>query len=88
MKKRFLTSALALLTAYGANAQATHFLPSHLAVLRAGDGVLNLNLKQTPIFVDQFEANTPSSSPSFTVRIPTNGPDSFFLNGHAATEGN
>ena len=25
--------------------------------------------------------------PSFSVRIPTNGPNSFFFNGHAATEG-
>jgi hypothetical protein len=88
MKKAILTGAAALLLTLSAKAQETHFLPGHLAVLRAGDGVINLKLRQAPIFVDQFDADTPQAAPSFTVRIPTNGPDSFFFNGHAASEGN
>jgi hypothetical protein len=63
------------------------FLPGQLAVLRAGDGAIDLSLRQSPVFVDQYAANEPSSAPSFTVRLATNGPNSFFINGHAATEG-
>src|ERR1700722_7419453 len=80
------TIAFALVLA--ASAQESHFLPGHLAVLRAGDGAFNLNLKQSPIFVDQFDADEPSSAPSFSVQIPTNGPNCFFFNGHAGSEGN
>ena len=87
MKKAILTSVAALLLALAANAQATHFLPGHLALLRVGDGLVNLNLRQAPIFVDQFDPNILNSAPSFSVRIPTNGPNSFFFNGHAASEG-
>jgi len=87
MKKAILMGAAASLLALAANAQGTHFLPGHLAVLRAGDGVVDLNLKQAPIFVDQFDTNTLRAAPSFSVRIPTNGPNSFFFNGHAASEG-
>ena len=87
MKKKILTGAAALLMALAANAQERHFLPGHLAVLRAGDGLFNLHLRQAPIFVDEFDPTTPNAAPSFSVRIPTNGPNSFFFNGHAATEG-
>lgn len=69
-----------------ANAQ-DRFLPEHLAVLRAGDGVCKLTLKQSPIFLDQFDMNASNGAPSFTVRIATNGANSFFFNGHAASEG-
>lgn len=68
-------------------AQPPRFLPGHLAVLRAGDGVLDLHLKQSPVFVDQFDTGGFNASPSFTVKIPTNGPETLFFNGHAATEG-
>ncbi len=87
MKKIILTGTAALVLVLSAGAQETHFLPGHLAVLRAGDGVFKLNLKQAPIFVDQFDPNTLNTAPSFTVRIPTNGPNSFFFNGHAGSEG-
>lgn len=70
---------LALLTAQGA--------PRHLAVLRAGDGRLELKLKQSPVFIDEFVPGTFNSAPLSTIAIPTNGPDALFLNGHAATEG-
>ena len=88
VKTIILTGGATLLLALAAGAQETHFLPGHLAVLRAGDGVFNLNLKQTPIFVDQFDTNSLNAGPSFSVRIPTNGANSFFFNGHAASEGN
>src|SRR5215467_6413842 len=83
---QFLMTAAAVSLA--ASAQSASFLPGHLAVLRAGDGVLELSLKQSPVFIDQFDANGFNGSPSATVKIPTNGPDAFFFNGHAATEGN
>lgn len=87
MKKTILLGTATLLLVFAAHAQETHFLPGHLAVLRAGDGVFKLNLKQAPIFVDQFDPNTLNTAPSFSVRIPTNGPNSFFFNGHAGSEG-
>jgi hypothetical protein len=63
------------------------FLPKHLAVLRAGDGAMDLHLKQSPIFIDEFLAGTYNDAPVMTVAVPTNGPQAFFFNGHAATEG-
>lgn len=69
------------------HAQEGHFLPGHLAVLRAGDGVIPLIRKQSPVFIDQFDAGVSNAAPSFSVALPTTGADSFFLNGHAATEG-
>jgi len=88
MKKLVLSGAVALLSlTQAAKAQITHFIPGHLAVLRAGDGAVPLKLKQAPIFLEQFDENTLSATPSYSVRIPTNGPNSFFINGHAATEG-
>jgi hypothetical protein len=83
-----MTAALLSFAVLAASAQPTTFRPRHLAVLRAGDGVLELNLKQSPVFIDQFDAGGFNGSPSATVKIPTNGPDAFFFNGHAATEGN
>ena len=72
----------------GQAVKGTEFLPHHLAVLRAGDGEMSLGLRQAPIFIDQFDPDASNSSASFSLPIPTNGPDSFFFNGHAATEGN
>jgi hypothetical protein len=87
MNKAILTGTAALLLALAANAQGTHFLTGHLAVLRAGDGVIDLKLRQAPIFVDQFDPNIANAAPSLSIRISTNGPNSFFFNGHAASEG-
>ena len=88
MKKNILSVVIVIaLLSVAAKAQNSQFLPSHLAVLRAGDGVVNLRLKQAPVFVDQFDPNGFNPAPSFTVRIPTNGPDTLFFNSHAATEG-
>jgi hypothetical protein len=69
------------------SAQNMQFLPGHLAVLRAGDGVMAQKLKQSPLFIDQFDPKVFNDAPSFTVAIPTNGANSFFFNSHAATEG-
>jgi len=89
MKKTiFLAAAVAItLAGQSAKSQSSGFLPKHLAVLRAGDGVLDLKLKQSPAFIDQFAPGSLNAGPSFTVSIPTNGPDTLFFNGHAATEG-
>jgi hypothetical protein len=88
MKKIILTAAVSGTLALVANAQQQKFLPNHLAVLRAGDGVVNLHLKQAPIFVDQFDPAGMNDAPSFTVAIPSKGSNALFFNGHAATEGN
>ena len=86
MKKNVLSAViLVALLSGAANAQNSQFLPGHLAVLRVG--VVNLHLKQAPVFVDQFDPNGFNPAPSFTVRIPTNGPNTLFFNSHAATEG-
>ncbi len=88
MMKRIVLPAVAVaLAALAAPAQQSQFLPRHLAVLRAGDGVLDLHLKQSPVFIDQFDGGAFNNSPSLTVKIPTNGPGAMFFNGHAATEG-
>ncbi|MGA9777978.1 MAG: hypothetical protein WBS33_06865 [Verrucomicrobiia bacterium] len=86
MKKNILCVVVAFLSA-AVGAQNSQFLPGHLAVLRAGDGSISLFLRQAPVFVDQFDPNRFNAAPSFTVQIPTNGPNSFFFNGHAASEG-
>jgi hypothetical protein len=78
MKNMFLTSVACFLGTLLADAQGTHFLPGHLAVLRVDDGVLDLNLRQAPVFVDEFDPGTLNSTSSFSVRIPTNKPNSFF----------
>ncbi len=87
MKAVSLTIAVMALAELTTGAQPSGFLPKHLAVLRAGDGVLSLHLKQSPAFIDQFAPGELNTAPSFTVSIPTNGPDALFFNGHAATEG-
>lgn len=68
-------------------AQEGHFQPGRLAVLRAGDGRLDLNRRQSAVFVDEFTTNDLAQAAAFSVRIPTNGANSFFFNGHAGTEG-
>ncbi len=83
---RVSTLVLAIAALVG-SASAAGFAPGHLAVLRAGDGAVDLHLKQAPVFIDQFDAGDFSPAPSYTVSIPTNGPDTLFFNGHAATEG-
>jgi len=69
------------------NAQPKKFLPGQIAVLRAGDGVVSQQLRQAPLFIDQFDPKVFNATPSFTVPIPTNGTGAFFFNSHAATEG-
>ena len=88
VNKIFPTITIVGLIGLAANAQNQGFTRGQLAVLRAGDGVLNLHLKQAPIFVDQFYPDAMNSAPSFTVAIPTTGSNALFFNGHAATEGN
>ena len=87
-KSIFMCILVVVLDLGSAQAQQQGFLPGQLAVLRAGNGVFDLHLRQTPVFVDQFNPINPSVAPSFSVSLPTNGPNSFFINGHAASEGN
>lgn len=63
------------------------FQPKHIAVLRAGDGVVPLHQKQAPAFIDEFAPGNFNKGPIMSVAIPTKGPDTIFFNGHAATEG-
>lgn len=85
VKQTILLVAIHLAVVFAVQAQ---FQPGRLAVLRAGDGTVDLHLKQSPIFVDQFDPHGDNAKSSFSVAIPTNGPNLFFFNGHAATEGN
>ena len=87
--KRTILSALLVAASVVATtrAQNTGFLPGQIAVLRAGNGDLDPHLKQSPIFVDQFDPKISNAAPTLTVAIPTNGANAFFFNGHAATEG-
>lgn len=87
MEKRIAIILATALFGLSAHAQQTQFLPRHLAVLRAGDGEIDLHSKQAPASIDQFDAGGFNNSPSLSVRIPTNGPNTLFFNGHAATEG-
>ena len=76
-----------LLVALVGQAQDGHFLPGQLAVLRTGNGAVDPQLKQAPVFIDQFDPAAVNTAPTYTVAIPTNGPDTLFFNAHAATEG-
>ena len=90
MKKLTIISSLALLLVGGVEAQNTKisFTPGHLAVLRAGNGVVNANLKQTPAFIDEFDpTNNDISVPLQSVAIPTNGTGALFFNEQAGSEG-
>jgi hypothetical protein len=75
--------SLSVLTSQGQSS----FLPKHLAVLRAGDGAVKLHVKQSPVFIDEFAPGSFNNAPLLTIAVPTNGPNSMFFNGHAATEG-
>ncbi len=86
MKKIYVLIVGIALAGWAARAQSS-FHPGRLAVLQAGDGVVSLHLKQSPVFIDEFIPGSFNASPSFTVQIPTNGASSIFINGHAATEG-
>jgi hypothetical protein len=84
--KKILPLIIVLLSGL-VHAQNVQFLPGQIAVLRAGDGMVGQKLKQAPVFIDQFDPNSLNTAPSLTVPIPTNGANSFFFNGRAATEG-
>lgn len=66
---------------------AASLQPRHLAVLRAGDGQVDLKLRQAPVFIDEFVPGNFNQGPISTIAIPTNGPNTLFFNGHASTEG-
>src|ERR1039458_2548443 len=76
----------------GAYAQNGKFEPGKLAVLRLGDGgtggASDLNSRQTPVFIDQFETTgTNQAHPAFSVAVPTKGAGAIWINGNASTEG-
>lgn len=87
MKTIILAVAVTTTAALTAGMAWAQLLPNHLAVLRAGDGSVSLHLKQSPTFIDEFAPGSLNAGPVTSVAIPTNGPDAFFFNGHAATEG-
>jgi hypothetical protein len=86
----WMVEGVALLTALffaGFTAEAASLEPKHLAVLRAGDGKLDLALRQAPAFIDEFSPGALNSAPLASIAIPTNGSNCIFFNGHASTEG-
>lgn len=78
---------LFILALAGWTARAASLQSRHLAVLRAGDGQLELKLRQSPAFIDEFAPGSFNQGPISSIAIPTNGPNALFFNGHAATEG-
>ena len=70
--KKLIYCATAVLGIYAASAQTQTFAPGQLAVLRVGNGDINLRLKQAPVFVDQFDPAKFNEAPVLTVAIPTN----------------
>jgi len=87
MKIFFPALVATVATTDAVNAQSPQFVPGQLAVLRVGDGLIEPRLKQSPLFIDQFDPKSFNAAPSFTVAIPTNGAATIFFNSHAATEG-
>ena len=85
MKKLAVTATSLALAAMFCSAGSLQ--AKNLAVLRAGDGQLDLKLRQSPVFIDEFATGTFNKTPSASIALPTNGPNAFFFNGHAATEG-
>lgn len=85
MKKIIATTTSLALAAMFSSAGSLQ--PKNLAVLRAGDGQLDLKLRQSPVFIDEFAPGSFNQAPLATIALPTNGPNAFFFNGHAATEG-
>src|SRR5215469_5020711 len=84
--RKIVLAAVIGLAGWTTQAQSS-FQPKHIAVLRAGDGVVKLHLKQAPVFIDEFAPGNFNKGPIMSVAIPTKGADTIFFNGHAATEG-
>src|SRR5215469_5977608 len=76
MKKIVVTATSLALAAMFSSAGSLE--PKHLAVLRAGDGRLDLKLRQSPIFIDEFVPGNFNPAPATTIALPTNGPNAFF----------
>ncbi|HWD18429.1 MAG TPA: hypothetical protein VHB20_04055 [Verrucomicrobiae bacterium] len=91
MKKLIVALGCAVALATGALAQNTNltFIPGKLVVYRAGDGVITITSgRQHPGFVEEYDtAATNQTAPLLSIELPTNGPDSLWLNAHAGSEG-
>ncbi len=88
MKSVSKIAMIIVLSACAAHAQSSGFRPGQLAVLRIGDGAADLRLRQSQVFVDQFDPTAADQSePSFSVAIPDKGTNALWMNGHAGTEG-
>ena len=93
MKKLLLPSALALLLAFGAQAQTTNLAlnPGKLAVFKAGDGSTTWAIstsKAQPCFVQIYDPLTNNQAfPLLSVPLPTNGSSAIWINAHAGSEG-
>lgn len=101
-RKTVLGTLLSLALGLSIEAQQTAFAPGNLAVLQEGDGGPNrtatvpspypsdiFGSRQNPLFIDQFDPSRINQlTPTFQVAIPTQGPNSLWINGNAGTEGN
>jgi hypothetical protein len=88
MKRAFRNIMVLAVATTAAHLQADGFRPGQLAVLRIGDGDSDLRVRQSQVFIDQFDpAAADQAGPSFTVAIPCKGTNSIWMNGHAGTEG-
>lgn len=93
MKKLILAAGIAVLTALATQAQNTslEFAPGKLVVLRGGNGAAPFTFaakaRRFPIYLDEFDPVASNSTPILSVSVPTNGPDSMWINLHAGSEG-
>lgn len=63
------------------------FSPDSLVVLRVGDGSAALSSAAQPIFLDQYAPTGSGQTPSYTLAIPSIGPEALTLSGTATSEG-
>jgi hypothetical protein len=81
---------LLALNAQGQNTNlANGFTPGKLAVYRGGDGILTIKTDRChPGFIDEYDpVLTNQANPILSLELPTNGPNSLWINAHAGSEG-
>ncbi len=80
---------LCLVTVLTGATSALHaqFSPDNLVVLRVGDGSAALSSAAQAIFLDQYAPVGSGQTPTYTLAIPSTGPDALTLSGTATSEG-
>lgn len=91
VKKTVFISVLAGIAGAAFGQQSVLLPPGNLAVFKAGDGSTTWSISKAraqPCFVWVFDPQQADQvSPVASVTIPTNGPNAFWINAHAGSEG-